>query len=321
MLTAYNEQLEQVFAQHASKQEQYFCPICKAAVILKQGTTKNAHFAHQSNLHSARQMKGESEQHHRCKSHLYLQLKESHADVKLEPYLKAINQIPDLIVGRWALEIQLSMISCKRMRQRTVGLTQLGYYVLWLTALPKIKQGRFILTQLHQQAILPESYSLFCINTETDSIYRISQLVPLTATQFYGEMTAIPVAQLCHYLSHQTPEEMIVRKLSTATILSYIRQCRQKNNVREPTISLLYQLQLTDEQVIKLTGFLFPEQIYIRTHPVLWQLWILKSIQSQLPSHALLAKNIKLRQFAVKEVNASKLINTIVARYIKFLNL
>ncbi|MDU9304497.1 hypothetical protein PQ701_04595 [Staphylococcus coagulans] len=37
MLTAYNEQLEQVFAQHASKQEQYFCPICKAAVILKQG--------------------------------------------------------------------------------------------------------------------------------------------------------------------------------------------------------------------------------------------------------------------------------------------
>ena len=225
MLTAYNEQLEQVFAQHASKQEQYFCPICKAAVILKQGTTKNAHFAHQSNLHSARQMKGESEQHHRCKSHLYLQLKESHADVKLEPYLKAINQIPDLIVGRWALEIQLSMISCKRMRQRTVGLTQLGYYVLWLTALPKIKQGRFILTQLHQQAILPESYSLFCINTETDSIYRISQLVPLTATQFYGEMTAIPVAQLCHYLSHQTPEEMIVRKLSTATILSYIRQC------------------------------------------------------------------------------------------------
>ena len=157
MLTAYNEQLEQVFAQHASKQEQYFCPICKAAVILKQGTTKNAHFAHQSNLHSARQMKGESEQHHRCKSHLYLQLKESHADVKLEPYLKAINQIPDLIVGRWALEIQLSMISCKRMRQRTVGLTQLGYYVLWLTALPKIKQGRFILTQLHQQAILPLS--------------------------------------------------------------------------------------------------------------------------------------------------------------------
>ena len=91
--------------------------------------------------------------------------------------------------------------------------------------------------------------------------------------------------------------------------------------MREPTISLLYQLQLTDEQVIKLTGFLFPEQIYIRTHPVLWQLWILKSIQSQVPSHALLAKNIKLRQFAVKEVNASKLINTIVARYIKFLNL
>lgn len=48
---------------------------------------------------------------------------------------------------------------------------------------------------------------------------------------------------------------MIIRKLSTSQILKYIQQCRRQNNVLEPTLSLMYQMRMLDEQVVKVTGF------------------------------------------------------------------
>ena len=67
-------------------------------------------------------------------------------------------------------------------------------------------------------------------------------------------------------------EQAQIYKLSKRTINNYILQCRRKNSVLEPTLSAIYQLQMNDNEVCINTGFIFPNQIYIETHPVEWQL-------------------------------------------------
>ncbi|PCF47262.1 competence protein CoiA [Staphylococcus delphini] len=321
MLTAYNAQKQQILATHARKEEVYHCPICKEVLILRQGVRKGAHFAHYRHSMGHLHLKGESVQHARCKSTLYEQLCKLDSSTQLEPYIKNITQIPDIIFGTWAIEIQLSSIAIKTMRARTEGLQSEGYHVLWLAEKPQMKKGLYVLSQLQQQCILPSTKTLYCIDTTSYELFRLSRIMPITAKTFHGELTPLSIQAFSHALQQDPQYDVIVRKLSTSQILKYIQQCRRQNSVLEPTLSLMYQMRMLDEQVAKVTGFLFPEQIYIHTHPVLWQLYILKCLQAGIPSHSLLLKQLKFRHFAVEACDRQQIINRIVQRYLKLLNL
>lgn len=321
MLTAYNAQSQQILATHAHKEEMYYCPICKESLILKQGVRKEAHFAHYRHSMGHVHIKGESVQHARCKSTLYEQLCKVDSETQLEPYIKSIAQIPDIIFGAWAIEIQLSAIAIKTMRARTEGLQREGYHVLWLAEKPQMKKGLYVLSQLQQQCIIPSTKTLYCMDTTSCQLFRLSHIMPITAKTFHGQLMPLSIKAFSEALQQGSQCDGIVRKLSTSQILKYIQQCRRKNSVLDSTLSLMYQMRMTDEQVAKITGFLFPEQIYIQTHPVLWQLYILKGIQGGIPSHSLLLKELKFRHFAGEAYNRHQIINQIVRRYLKLLNL
>ena len=68
-----------------------------------------------------------------------------------------------------------------------------------------------------------------------------------------------------------TPYQHIF-KLTKSEIHYYLNQCRRKNSVLEPSLSVIYQLRLTDEAVYHNFGYIFPSQLYIENHPVQWQL-------------------------------------------------
>ncbi|EGQ1313995.1 competence protein CoiA [Staphylococcus pseudintermedius] len=321
MLTAYNVQSQQILATHARKEEVYHCPICKEVLILRQGVRKGAHFAHYRHSMGHVHLKGESVQHARCKAALYEQLCKIDPATQLEPYIKKITQIPDMIFRAWAIEVQLSSIAIKTMRERTEGLLSEGYRVLWLAKKPQMKKGLYVLSQLQQQCIIPSTKTLYCIDTTSCELFRLSHMIPITAKIFHGELTPLSIQAFSQALQQDPQYDVIIRKLSTSQILKYIQQCRRQNNVLEPTLSLMYQMRMLDEQVVKVTGFLFPEQIYIHTHPVLWQLYILKCLQAGIPSHSLLLKQLKFRHFAVEECDRQQIINRILQRYLKLLNL
>lgn len=321
MLTAYNAQSQQILATHARKEEVYHCPICKEVLILRQGVRKGAHFAHYRHSMGHVHLKGESVQHARCKSVLYEQLYEVDSETQLEPYLKCIMQIPDIIFKTWAIEIQLSTIAIKTMKERTQGLQREGYHVLWLAEKPQMKKGLYVLSQLQQQCIIPSRKTLYCIDTTSCELFRLSHIIPITAKTFHGQLMPLSIQEFIQVLQQELQCDGIVRKLSTSQIFKYIQQCRRKNSVLDPTLSLMYQMRMSDEQVAKITGFLFPEQIYIQTHPVLWQLYILKCLQAGIPSHSLLLKELKFRHFAVETYHRHQIINQIVWRYLKLLNL
>ncbi|MDX8287608.1 competence protein CoiA family protein [Staphylococcus pseudintermedius] len=141
MLTAYNVQSQQILATHARKEEVYHCPICKEVLILRQGVRKGAHFAHYRHSMGHVHLKGESVQHARCKAALYEQLCKIDPATQLEPYIKKITQIPDMIFRAWAIEVQLSSIAIKTMRERTEGLLSEGYRVLWLAKKTSNEKG------------------------------------------------------------------------------------------------------------------------------------------------------------------------------------
>ncbi len=89
-----------------------------------------------------------------------------------------------------------------------------------------------------------------------------------------------------------------VYKLSKFAINQYIKYCRWQNSVLEPTLSAMYQLQLTDQEVVHNYGYIFPEQIYIKNHPIEWQLQVdlwLKNGKSKLV-------NDNLNYFKLKKI-------------------
>ncbi|ARJ51425.1 competence protein CoiA [Staphylococcus lutrae] len=321
MLTAYNAQLEQIFASHANKKERYYCPVCKAPLILKTGIRKAPHFAHfhhgQAHVHH----KGESIQHRQCKSMLYQKLQTIDSHVKLEPYLSEVAQIPDIIFKKWAIEIQFSPIGIRKLRERTRGLRDAGYQVIWLTSQPRQRNGQYCLSQLQQQCIIPSHRTLYCIDTIQFQLICLSGLIPLSHNTFHVQSAMIPISKFGAHLEAMPTQSCEIRKLSTSQILNYIQQCRRKNSVLDTTLSLMYQMRLTDIQVTKLTGYLFPEQLYIQTHPVLWQLVMLSALQTKQQIEPALYEKIKWRYFAIEGYDKRQIIHQVIQRYLKLLHL
>ncbi|MBH9581534.1 competence protein CoiA [Staphylococcus felis] len=321
MLTALNQKHQKVLAQHALKAECYYCPICKEKVILRQGQHKIAHFAHQKDCTSHFKYQSESFEHLQYKMHLYQQFLKQGYSVRVEEWIPYIQQVPDIIVGQTAIEVQLSSISPNQLQNRTNGLIKAGYDVIWLTRLPVTNKGLFQLSQLHQTCINISKRELLCIEPSTLDLIRLTHLIPITSKQFYAQKEVMTVVQCVNMTSPSYENHCPVRKLSTSRILSYLAQCRRKNSVLEPTLSLAYRLQLSDTQICKLTGYLFPEQLYFHTHPVLWQLTILYCLQCKVPANESLKELMKIRSFYHFNIQIEEIIQVIIRKYCKFLKI
>ncbi|WP_419790637.1 competence protein CoiA family protein [Staphylococcus chromogenes] len=320
MLTAMNENNEQVSARQASRLECYYCPICKERLILRQGIKVTPHFAHPSGQIHLKHKGGETEQHLKMKQGLFEKLAQHYEHVCLEPYLSTICQIPDITINnQWAIEIQLSPIDVETMQVRTAGLQSLGYNVFWVTEVPKKNKGSYYFTQRHQTSIIHQTRTLYCIDAKTFIPHKITQLTPIASKTFQGEIIPIPFEQWLEDMSDPSKSIPPIRKLSQYFIERYIAYCRRKNSVLEPHLSLMYQLQLSDEQVCKLTGFIFPEQLYFLTHPVYWQLTVLKSLKGGSIPHQAVRKMLQPRYFEHQNVDYQRMMQTMVHAYMKLL--
>ncbi|AVQ34520.1 competence protein CoiA [Staphylococcus muscae] len=319
MLTAYNEKQERVLARNAHKDASYYCPVCHEQLILKQGNKNIAHFAH--GRQCAHHANGETLLHCKLKLLLFHIMSNYDNDVQLEPYLSDIQQIPDIVVGKYAIEVQLSPLPIQQMHKRTEGLVRAGYRVIWLTTLPRYRHGVYYLNQLQQNCIDPLHCEMYGIHPINYQLYRLNNMVSLTARQFHADCEPIAYEQLLSDDIRNSVGMITVRKLATARIMQYLVQCRRKRSVHDPVLSLVYQMKLTEAQVIQLTGFIFPEQIHVYTHPVLWQLKVFEALRYQRDPCHVLARCIKLRQFAIGNYSSLEIITQLVERYRKIIKL
>lgn len=118
----------------------FFCPGCCQPVILKQGRTRAAHFAHQPESICTYQEQGESEEHREAKLAIYQALSTvpGVANLQLEHYLQDVR--PDLFFcykgSNVAIEVQLSTLSIDLLERRTLAYASKHVAVLWTPPLP-----------------------------------------------------------------------------------------------------------------------------------------------------------------------------------------
>ncbi|MBF2260875.1 competence protein CoiA [Staphylococcus capitis] len=297
MLIAMNRMNERVLAKNAKRNQIYRCPYCLGEVILRHGVKVIPHFANK--VKSTRPCyKAETYNHYQLKMLLAQKFKAMNYDVDIEPFFKCIKQYPDLVINqRHAIEIQCSTISTTEIIERTLGLKSIGLKVYWIINDVK-KRGDFIeLTQFQTTFINPIHRTLITWDFTKSRLIVYTHLQNIAGKKFICKRHTIQLKQL--FNTYQS-EQAQIYKLSKRTINNYILQCRRENTVLEPTLSAIYQLQMNDNEVCINTGFIFPNQIYIETHPVEWQLKYLL-LRCKYDSHQscdLLMSIIKFRYFA-----------------------
>lgn len=128
-----------VLALNASKGRKYQCPECQEPLIWRHGRLTVAHFAHHKGS-TCLLGAGETDEHLLGKQQLYQWARAHGWQPRLEYYLPAINQRPDLLltVGqrKVALEFQCSPLSRARLAERNRGYESLGILPCWLLGQP-----------------------------------------------------------------------------------------------------------------------------------------------------------------------------------------
>jgi competence protein CoiA len=126
--------------------EEFICPICGEAVLLKLGNQRIYHFAHRSG-HMCREFyERETVYHMEGKRQLFQWLVDQGLPVALEYYDKDIQQRPDIIFKyngkKFALEYQCSPISEEVFQKRTNAYYQQNYIPLWIIGHKQLKMKK-----------------------------------------------------------------------------------------------------------------------------------------------------------------------------------
>ncbi|GGA98835.1 transcription factor [Macrococcus hajekii] len=286
-------------ADHACTSEQYRCPVCLKPVVLKKGRYKIAHFSHQRIIDCYKSTyKTESLAHLQGKHQLYNMSRGLQVD--MEYYLSDIEQIPDILIERrLAVELQLSVIPVDAIIRRSAGYRRLGMDVIWIADELKLtKQGDVLKLTAFQRSLVETSrMQLYSFDSE-QNIFYCYQLTELTSDlqmryirseiQTVADFTAVR-GQLSACIA-----------LSNHQKKGFIRQCLKQKDVREPTLSALYQLRIQHQQLPASIGIVVPLQFFIRTHPITWQSQLLLALKQQ--TFSVQAFAVQLEYYGVNDV-------------------
>ncbi|CAD2078697.1 competence protein CoiA [Jeotgalicoccus coquinae] len=297
MYIANDEHGVQILAHNAVKSGRYFCPVCETPVVLKAGSIKVPHFSHHHILQCSRYLyKRESLLHLKLKHDLYLELNRYYATA-MEYYLESIEQIPDLLIERdLALEIQLSRISPELILSRTEGYYKLGMRVMWLLDQKEIKtEGQYIYLN-HFQLSTMTNDNIYTVNTETLAVtaWHIGHTAGLNRFTYKKEQ--VDLNEILTYKSTVEWEETYT--LAKSVMKHLIQREKAKKSVLNPTLTYMYQLEMTVDtfpEFLYITSF---DERYILNSPVEWKLYIYYHLSNDIFELEKFSDFIKLRNIS-----------------------
>ena len=297
MYIANDEHGVQILAHNAVKSGRDFCPVCETPVVLKAGSIKVPHFSHHHILQCSRYLyKRESLLHLKLKHDLYLELNRYYATA-MEYYLESIEQIPDLLIERdLALEIQLSRISPELILSRTEGYYKLGMRVMWLLDQKEIKtEGQYIYLN-HFQLSTMTNDNIYTVNTETLAVtaWHIGHTAGLNRFTYKKEQ--VDLNEILTYKSTVEWEETYT--LAKSVMKHLIQREKAKKSVLNPTLTYMYQLEMTVDtfpEFLYITSF---DERYILNSPVEWKLYIYYHLSNDIFELEKFSDFIKLRNIS-----------------------
>ncbi len=168
---------------------------------MKLGLQKAPHFAHKQNKCRSIDIEPESAYHLEGKRQLYVWLKTQQASPLLEPYIKKINQRPDIMAKikrhMLAVEYQCANLAPDVFQKRTEGFKQEGIIPQWIVGNSRLKRTApsfYQLSAFHWQFINASPYrELICYCPETRSFRRLSHIIPFYTNHSYSFVQTIPI--------------------------------------------------------------------------------------------------------------------------------
>ncbi|EIJ81843.1 Competence CoiA family protein [Bacillus methanolicus PB1] len=270
------------------KKEEFYCPVCEQKVILKIGSKKIAHFAHQKDQSCTRDYyERESDYHLAGKLKLYDWLKKEGVKPNLEPYLPEIRQRPDILFiydnKKYIIEFQCSAIPEEIMRKRTESYIVNGFIPLWIVGANQLnRKGKnsasfssfqyLFLRKMDRTMFIP----FFCPNT-CQFIF-LHSIVPLSIRNTIVSLSLIP-------LTTASINEIIypvLKKIFSCSdwrkgIENFKRQLVMGPKAfSDPFLIEIYKNYLNVLHLPPHIGLPVFHSPYIETSPIIWQgyIWI-----------------------------------------------
>lgn len=280
------EQYKKIYLHDLKKKEQFYCPQCHEKVILKIGTKRIHHFAHQKGSDCSESFERESEYHMAGKLNLYKWLKGLGLSPKLEPYFSDIKQRPDISFiyeGKtYCLEFQCATISEEVFVKRTVGYTQNFLYPIWILG------GKNINRKNNAKVSLSSFQSLFLARNSKSQWYIPSYCPHINQFIFLSNITPISNRNaVAHFLIQRLENTSISdfldpcvnRSISVSEWrngMAYLKKSIlfRKDIHQAPFLQELYSHSIHPQFLPPFVGIPLPANPIIEESPFIWQAYI-----------------------------------------------
>ncbi|WP_449623102.1 competence protein CoiA [Robertmurraya sp. Marseille-Q9965] len=267
------------------KKEEFYCRSCSEKMILKIGTQRIPHFAHEKGSECT-EYDRESEYHMSGKIKLFEWLKIQGLSPEMECYYPTIKQRADIAFtyeGKtFCIEFQCCTISAEVFRKRTEGYRKLSLHPIWILGGKNINRKqtyKLSLTSFHflflQETANHEVYlPAYC--PQTNQFIYLENLISLTTRTAYASI-------FCKTLEKLKVHELIAPKLAiTPPLRNWGSDLfRYKNTLitsgqalQDPFLFELYTHALHPHTLPSYVGLPLKQNYAIETAPFIWQTYL-----------------------------------------------
>ncbi|AQQ53910.1 competence protein CoiA [Planococcus lenghuensis] len=270
---------------HRLRQTRYFfCPLCNEKLLLKIGSVKIPHFAHQHHSLCASLSEPESPKHLSGKHQLHSFFTSRKFSCQLEVYIQPIAQRADLLISdTYAVEYQCSPIPAEEVERRTAGYRKAGFTPCWIsgTAAPVSEGVQALKLRVFEQAILKQQNCVLFFDPDRDMFCYASNLFYLGGNRWAGKVRSLPASQQIFPFARARP----VNKEEFRQICLLFRSERDRlvrarkfgsRHLKDPFWRVIYKMRYNVEQLPPFLGVPIQYAEVFRMHAVLWQLLVIE---------------------------------------------
>lgn len=310
ILTAICNEKLFVLQEHHTREElrylrstsQFFCPSCKALVILKIGISKIPHFAHIHHASCAAGSEPETVLHLLGKSRLYAFFHQQNLTPSLEQYLPQIKQRPDLLTEGQAFEFQCSALPAEQVRKRSAGYRSMNLEPFWIRGtdqLPLAGLKTFQIRSFEQEMFRSAENKpyLLSFNPHQSLFIYFSNLIYLQGNRWIGKVSLLEAERQVYpfavpKLLNRSEYQWMAEVFRTEKNKFIRSQLFAKNRMRNPFWRLSYELQVDKQALPEILGVPLLGGHLINEHPLIWQMKAALMINSGNPAERLLEKSL-----------------------------
>ena len=272
--------------------QQFNCPQCGERVLLKVGTIRIPHFAHEvDSACSASFSEGESVSHLRGKQLLYSFFQRLEKPSVLEPYLPELAQRPDLLVQHDGesipIEFQCSRLPEEVKNSRTEGYRSLGMEPLWILQTPEKYRERpegmgiysfSAFYQLFFTTSLSPEHTLLTLSPDTKQFHYFSHLLPIDGNRFIAIHRKLPIEiQTFPFARPKLPDkEILLHYYKSYKIhrTTYLQRSifLNRRGIQDPFLRHCYELKLRPAELPLWIGVPVKGNRAFSVHDCEWQL-------------------------------------------------